>query len=304
MKNMNKLSFLSFALLLVSAQTLFAHCRDCSRNSVVLWTSVGYSNIMNHSPFTRVLGGLGNAIGIGYEHTASRGFLLQTGIELSLYNSLMHRSDTLHIVPMIDTQLRPFDGLFSFENINSRQQIANVGPTLMIGARTANNFYFLIGGKVKFNIHGRERTNTDVTKRGFFPDLIGDDHDGILSNMPSHGFDTFSRLHESSFRLNPLFIGSFEAGYDFSSGNFRASRNSRNMRMRLAVFCDYGFSRVSESHNDLIINKALREREFIPYINGFLQHDVSSNFFNTLFTGVRLTILFNLPGRYECRWQM
>ena len=305
---MSRILFLTFILFLAAVQTLSAqYCRTCSRNSVALWTAAGYSNITNHSPLTQTFGGLGSSVGVGYQYTAPRGFLLQTGLELSFYNSLMYHSDTLHVEPMYSTQLKEYDGLFSFENINSRQRLVNVGPTLMVGIQGANNFYFLVGGKVKFNVHGTERASSDVTKRGRFDYIIGVDHDGILIDMSNHGFGTFSRLHDSSLRINPLFIGSFEVGRVFLSGNsrnYRTSGASRNLKMRLSVFCDYGFSRVSESNSELIINKALREGEFIPHINGFLHHDVNSQFINTLFTGVRLTIFFDIPKRYECRRQM
>ena len=313
MKKISRILFLTFLLLPVTAQTLFAYCRACSRNSVAVWTSAGYSNIMNHSPETRAFGGLGASIGVGYQYTAPRGFLFQTGLELSLYNSLMHHSDTLHVVPMYSTQLKEYDGLFSFENINSRQRLVNVGPTFMIGAQSVNNFYFLVGGKVKFNVHGMERVGCVVTKRARFDNIIGDDHDGILSNMPNHGLGTFNRSHDSPLRINPLFIGSFEVGRVFSSGNnrnprtsgsFGSSRNSRNTNMRLSVFCDYGFSRVSASdtHYDLIINS--HPSEYLPHITGFLHHDVQSRFVSTLFTGVRLTFFFDIPKRYRCSWQM
>jgi len=310
MGNINRILTLIFMMLpMLLAQTLSAqHCHRCDRNSFALWTDVGYSSIMNHSPETQALGGFGGAIGIGYEFIARRGFLLRTGLELSLYNSLMRRSDTLHVVPMRDTQDRLFEGRFHFENIHSRQQIANVGPSLMVGMQSANNFYCLVGGKVKFNIHGAERTRTDVTKTAFYDFLVGDNHDGILSNMPNHGLTTERRFHDSPLRINPLFIGSIESGYVFYLGGSRFTRNPRNpgnTRMRLSVFCDYGFSPVSASatNYDLIINKS-HTSQYIPHITGFLHHDVRSNFFNTLFAGVRLTILFGIPPKFPCKWEM
>ncbi|MCL2417188.1 MAG: hypothetical protein FWD02_04550 [Bacteroidales bacterium] len=302
MKDTAIISFLIFILLFASVQIAFCqHGRNRSSNSIALWTNAGYSSIINYSPVTRAVGGLGNAIGVGYEYRARNGFLLQTGFELSLYNSLMRRNDTLHIVPMIDTEGRAFDGLFSFENINSRQRLVNTGPTLMLGARLQNNFYFLVGGKVKFNIHGRERTNSDVTKRARYDNIIGDDHDGILSNMPSHGLKTSQRSHDGLLKMNTLFIGSVEIGHVFSTGN---PRNPRSTRMRLSVFCDYGFSPISrsETNYDLIINKS-HTSEYTPQITGFLHHDVQSRFFSTLFTGLRLTILFDIrPNRHPCPW--
>jgi len=311
-RNAARISFLIFILLLVSVQTAFSqHGRSRSSNSIALWTNAGYSSVMNHSPETRAIGGVGCAIGIGYEHRARSGFLLQTGFELSLYNSLMRRNDTLHIVPMVDTEGRDFDGLFSFENINSRQRLVNMGPTLMIGAQLQNNFYFLLGGKVKINIHGTERTNSNVTKRARYDNIIGDDHDGILSDMPNHGLRADQRSHDRLLNINPLFIGSVEVGRVIFTGNSRDSRhrgtgnfgNHGNMRVRLSVFCDYGFSPVSRSNNDLIINNS-HTSEYTPQITGFLNHDVNSRLINTLFVGVKLTILFDTPRRCHCTRQL
>ena len=296
MKHTAKTISIIFVLLIISTQALFSQQRN-DRHSLALWTAAGYSSINNHSPLTQARGGLGNSIGIGYEFSHRRGFLLQTGVEFSRYSSLMNHNDTLHIVNMISTTGFPYEGHFSFRRISDRQNLLNAAPVLLLGSDFRNGFFFLAGGKVMFNIDGTSRTRSEITKRAYFDDIIGGGGGGI-GDMPNHGLGTEWRSHRSPLSISPVFIGSLEAGYLFPS------RNSNNrVRYRLSVFADYGFSPAnSTANNELIINP-ITTGEYLPVINGFLHHDVSSSFINTLFAGVRFTILFGGSSGCNCFWQ-
>ena len=292
MRNTVKTISLTFVLLIISTQALLSQ-QAGSRHSLVLWATAGYSNINNHSPLTQARGGLGNSIGIGYEYSHRSGFLLQTGVEFSRLSSLMNHNDTLHIVNMISTTGFPYEGHFFFREIGDQQSILNIAPTLMFGNSFRNGFYFLVGGKLMFNISGTSQTTSEITKRAYFDGIIGGG-DGTIGGMPNHGLSTERRSHRSSLSLNPTIIGSFEMGYTFPTNN--------RTRYRLSGFVDYGFSPVSNNTtNNLIINP-ITTGEYLPVINGFLHHDVNSSFVNTLFVGVKFTIIFDRARRFLCLW--
>jgi len=296
---MKNIIFIS-ALLIVSAQALSAQPNGGGRSSIALWTSAGYSSILNHSPVTQASGGLGNALGVGYEFRTQSGFLLHAGAEASRYSSLMNRNSTTMFTDMLDTEGNPFEGIFSFDKIKDHQSIINAGPSLLFGFKQpAGGLYFLLGGKVLLNIYGTEKAESDVTLKARYANIIGDDDDGIISNMPNHGLKTDHRSYSRPLSLNPLLIASAEGGYVFPSAN---SGKAGIPEFRLSVFCDYGFSSVSKSETDydLIINTT-NTGEYLPLINPYLHHEVESQFFNTLFAGLKFTLVFNMPKKYDCK---
>jgi len=297
MKNLNKIPVLVFVLLLLTIQSLSSQNMRAG-NSFALWTSAGYSSINNHLSSTEAAGGIGASIGGGYEFYWKSGFMLQAGLEMSYYNFSMNHGDTLQIVNMLDTEAVPFRGHFYFENIKEQHKMMNFGPSLMLGYKSLSGFYFLAGGKVMLNISAKSETLSDVTSKGQYDNLIGDNDDGMLSGMLNHDLFTERRSKDKSLKINPFLIGSVEAGYVISPPNIKNNKPE----VRLAAFCDYGFSAVpnKETNYDLIINGASDGR-YRPQIDSFLFHNVESQFLNTLFAGVKLTVSFGIPQKYDCK---
>ena len=267
-------------------------------NNFLLWGSTGYSRISNNAPDTKASGRNGMALGGGYEMHFTN-FLLQTGLELSYYTSDMSLKDTLVSVPMVDTEGNSYTGQFTFQHTTDRQSIFNVGIPLMFGYESPEGMYFAIGGKAMLNLTGRSKTTTYVTSTAYYDDLIGDNNNGIQSNMPDHGLTSEWRTVKSSFHLQTLFFGSIEAGYTLGK-NPEDFSLSNKPKIRLSVFCDYGFAPVAtkDKTDNLFVNTS-NSGEYLPAIQSYLLHNLQTNRLNVLYAGLKVTVLFGIK-KYSC----
>ncbi|MDP4202092.1 MAG: hypothetical protein Q8861_05310 [Bacteroidota bacterium] len=272
--------------------------QDQNQNRFLLWGSGGYSQITNDAPVTAPHGNVGIAIGIGYELLFNR-LLVQTGIELSHYTSKMSLIDTALVVSMVDTEGTPFNGNFTFQNTEDAQQITNVGIPLMLGYESPKGFYVALGGKAMLNIVGRSKAKTYVTSTASYTDVIGDNNDGIFSDMPNHGLTMEPRTVKTSIQLHTIFAGSVEAGYTFGKKSEDFSVKNRP-KIRLSMFCDYGIASVAEKDKpaSLFVNTS-NAGGFTPAISGYLLNDIRSNRLNILYVGLKVTVLFS-PKKYGC----
>jgi hypothetical protein len=287
-------------IVILSVCTIFplASQPSVNSNSFLIWGSGGYSKISNNVPATTAIGNAGMAIGAGYE-LHFKNFLIQTGVEVSYYTSKMSLIDTLLVMPMIDTEGTLFSGHFAFQQTSDMQKIANIGIPLMLGYETPDGLYFAIGGKVMLNVIGSSHTSTNVTSTAYYSDLIGDNSDGILSNMPNHELNSEMRTVNSSLKLHTIFTGSVEAGYTFGKNPDDYSIKNKP-KIRLSMCCDYGFAPVTSNDriNNLFVNISTTE-EIVPTIRGYLLNSLQSNRLNVLYVGLKVTVLFGLK-KYGC----
>lgn len=270
-----------------------------STNNFLIWGSGGYSRISNDSPYSNAVGNAGGAVGAGYELHFKNNMLLQTGLELSYLTSRMNRVDTLLVVPMMDTEGALYDGRFAFQNTHDMQKIFNIGIPLMVGYESPDGLYFAIGGKAMLNLIGQSRATTTVTSTAYYENLIGYNNTGILSNMINHGLLTETRSVNSVLRLHAIFAGSIEAGYTFRKKTDDFLANSKP-KIRLSMFCDYGFAPVSEKDkSDYLFVNTSNTGAFTPAVRGYLLNDITSNRLNILYVGLKVTVLFGIK-KYGC----
>lgn len=292
--NINKIIVKAFIIISWTCTTVDAVAQlNPKTNNFLIWGSGGYSRINNNAFSTKASGNAGMSIGSGYE-MYFKNFLLKTGIELSHYSSKMSLNDTLLVVPMIDTEGILFNGSFTFKNTVDFQKITNVGIPIMLGYESPNGLYVAIGGKILFNITGRSKTTTDVTSTANYDNLIGDNNNGNLSNMPNHGLTNDLRSVNTSFQLHTILSGSFEAGYTFRN-NTEISAVKDKPKIRLSLFYDYGFTPVNRNDQiDNIFTNTSKTDGYSPGIQSFLLHDIKSKKLNILYIGLKVTILFGI----------
>jgi hypothetical protein len=284
--------FLVVFLLICHCCLIQAQSKD-HKNNIILWTSGGYSIIMNDAPRTKALGNVGISLGGGYEMHLKH-FLLQTGIEISYYRSRMNLHDSLYIVPMFDTEGTPFNGHFTFRNNYSLQRIINTSIPIMLGYKSDEGYYFLMGGKFSYNWNGNSTTYTNVTSEAQYNNIVGSNNNGVISGMPNHGLNTEKRTVENLFNFNFGFTSSFEAGFQISKRiDHYGKRNNANLR--LALFCDYGVLPFNNKYrSDNLIIDISKTSMYMPALNGFLFFNTKSNVLNSVFVGVKLTKVFGI----------
>jgi hypothetical protein len=291
-----RLLLLSGALL-CTAVSLFAQ-REINESHLLLSGSSGYCQIKNGATISNDKGNVGFAVGTAFERQY-KNFLFQTGIELSLYRSTMSLKDTLQDLDMIDTEDMLFRGHFTFTKIRDLQRLTNIAIPLMVGYESWNGYFISVGGKAMLNLAGNTTTSSRVNLRAYYPNIIGENNDGGLSNMPNHGLSTVNRDVRGSFKLNALFVGSIECGYTVPI-KYENHVRSMKPKLRLSVFCDYGIAPVKKSQRttDIFTNTSTTG-EVAPAIRSYLFKDMKSNRLNVMYAGVKVTVVFALKV-FEC----
>jgi len=283
--------------LLCAAVSVFAQ-REINETHLLLSGSSGFCQIKNGATISNDKGNVGFAVGTAFERQY-KSFLFQTGIELSLYRSTMNLKDTLQDLDMVDTEDMSFRGHFTFTKIRDLQRLTNIAIPLMVGFESWNGYFVSVGGKAMLNLAGNTTTSSRVNLRAYYPNIIGENNDGGLSNMPNHGLSTVTRVVRGSFKLNALFVGSIECGYTVPI-KYENHIRSTKPKLRLSLFCDYGIAPVKKSKKttDLFTNTSTMG-EVSPAIRSYLFNDMKSNRLNVMYAGVKVTVVFGLKV-FEC----
>lgn len=292
-----KRKYIFICLLVVLPQVLLAQFHNASgKHSCAAWVSGGYDRLNNFAVDTRAVGGGGFAFGAGYEYWEKFGFILQSGVEFSYGISNLSRTDTMQVVDMIDTEGDQYDGIFSFNKINDRQSLWNVGFTFMPGYKSRKGIYVLAGIKIGLNMATTSVASSEVVSEARYKGLIGEDDNGLFGDMPNHFLTTTTRSQKKPLSIMPSFTGSVECGYIFVNKKNRRDPNT----FRLALFCDYGIMPVGQNNTtyDLIINNAVNG-EYLPQINNYLYYGAKSVLSN-VYCGVKVTFVHNLKPRHKC----
>ena len=200
---------------------------------------------------------------------------------------------------MINTEGKPYDGLFDFRHNVDRQRVGSVAIVAKLGFVSYSDVYVLFGAKYGYNFYGYSLTSTRVTSRARYDHIIGEDDGGLLSDMPNHGYDTAKRLYGNKLNLEPSVYGSVEVGRQLSDKTFFAAVP------RIALFLDAGYTKLGKSQKTIggsLIKDISTTEEFVPALSTFF-FDPSANGkrWLSLSFGVRLTLLWGHQKMGRCR---
>lgn len=268
------------------------------KNNWVIWGSAGPSFISNGAAHTSVSGHTGTALGGGYELQRNR-FLFQIGAELISYKSAMALSDTTFMANMTDTEGDNYKGIFTFRNISDKQQLINLGIPVLAGYNSpVSGFYFMTGAKVLLHLQGSSNTISRVTTQAVYDNIIGQNGDGLLTDMPNHGLSTENRTVKSNFRLSTAYTATLEIGYSFR----KYPEQKEKHHWRVALFCDYSVFPVQASRqtNQLFVNTTGPD-DYKPAINNLIFNQIPTGKITSVFTGLKVYYIINIPKRYNCR---
>ncbi len=253
----------------------------------------GYNAFFNTLDDTRTLGGGCGEIGLGYElGTLTSGFMLHTGVGVSISNSTMtYKSDITDRRLMYDTEGVEHIAHFTFYDVHERDMYVNINYVLLLGHRWQNGGYFMLGPKIGYALYGNGETTTKVNRRSQYDGLIGDDGDGMLSDMPNHYMDNSVRTYEEGLPKN-LYMGLFmECGYSISKRrevNIYENMSQAIYRsIRFAFFCEVGgYVNGSSTNSPFMINQGTNG-QYHPTIGNSLYRDQS--FITAFSCGMKLT---------------
>ena len=271
--------------------------RNRHNHNIALWGAGGYSNIFQNSDEINSRGRFAYGFGIGYEFHR-RSFILQTGVEFQDLRGNLQLNNRTHVIPnLIDDEGHIFDGNFHFLDNNDRYSLGYLNIPLMLGFQW-QRFYFLVGGKVGLNLFGRSNTESLMNPTRSYHMLIP----GEIGNMPSQGLYPRTVNFSSDVAMGLNYMVSAEVGRVFRPN---PERNSR-FTYRLAIFADYGLANIhSNPRSEYWVLHTAPEPVFSPVLNSLVHTSLLENkALSTLFVGVRFTVLFQLPERRICLWNL
>ena len=277
---------LVFIALICNTATLSA----ANRHNLLFWTGGGYSSLSSDSNVPSS-GRVGYEVGAGYE-LRFRNFIMHTGFELQGINSAFVPDDFIHTrYPLVDTQGDLFTGIFYFAKISDYNSLGYVNIPLMFGF-SSKKIYFLAGAKVGVNLFGKSTVKSLVKSVGDY-DEISIDH---LEDIPHHSFFTREEKNVYPIKMKLNYTASFEVGMNMKPW-------SKKLSSRLGLFCDYGLANIhSNSYSDDLIWNKGSDLPYLPTLGSTIRSsDFRNNTLNSLFVGVKFTLLFGLEGKRDCR---
>lgn len=264
-------------------------------NSFAMWLSGGYNNFLASRQDVAYVGNMGVALGLGYDLRLS-GFLFQLGGELQHYTSNARLSNFTEIIPMKNTEGISYNGLFAFERNIDRQTMGNATAVLKLGFIASNDFYMLFGAKYGLNLYGSTTTFTNITSKGQYDHIIGEDEEGTLSDMPNHGYYSIRRSYSEMLDYEPSVYGSIEAGMQFSDNTFLGAIP------RFAFVFDIGLTGLKNYpavEGVSIIKDISTTEEFQPALRTFFFNPADSRI-TSMFAGVKFTLLWGSEQTSYC----
>ena len=143
-------------------------------NSFAVWLSGGYNNLVASADKVAYIGGLATDFGLGYD-LRSGNTIFQIGGEVRYQTSNARLRNFSATIPMINTEGKPYDGLFDFRHNVDRQRVGSVAIVAKLGFVSYSDVYVLFGAKYGYNFYGYSLTSTSVTSRARYDHIIGED---------------------------------------------------------------------------------------------------------------------------------
>lgn len=292
MKNSNKytvlLAFFAFAINLQVISQI-----NYRSNNFLIWSAAGYS--ANNYPLSEITqkGGTSYSTGFGFEHNYYH-FQIRTGLDFSFNTSNVKITDSSISAPLTDSEGMAYTGIFDFTNHYGSNRSINFGLPVMMGYRFFNGMYFLVGAKWNYNLSAVNVSTANLTKRAIYSQLIGDNSDGVLSDIPNHGLMTKEISVIKTFQYKDVFTGSLELGFDLN-GNIYKHNKTNKPDIRFAFFLDCNFAQLKNNSSSFQYVNFEPDDVLLP------DYYVDMKHFNFNNLGFKLIYTFT-PNSCNCRW--
>ena len=239
-------------------------------------------------------GSIGGAIGVGYEYHYNE-FIFNTGVEFMLFNSGSNMDNYRTDRDVVDSEGYEVVYKYNFYKYREKYLVGTLQIPIMFGGRKYN-FYAMGGVKIGINLFGQANITSEFETKGWYKQYIDE-----FENMPNHYyFSGFEANGKNKLDLSAMNVAlSAEFGW-FLEDMTRFKRP--NPVAKLSIFCDYGLNNIIKQ--DYIGGDYMSFPRANPVdieMNTILQSNVAKNKrVNTLFVGVKATIILELKKSHTC----
>ena len=264
-----------------------------------VWGGGGYSALFHGISNSKVPGGMGGNIGLGYEFHQKK-LMFQGGFEfkcLGSRSSLHGYGETyLSFYPFLDEGGLPLYEewllFYKFADYRERQRFSYINIPLMFGMNFGR-YYAMAGAKTGLNLSANYRTEARVDLQGMPKQAVGP-----IGNVGKHDLEEFPLTKEGKLDLGLNVAASLELGVvldEWLPAGFKTLNNARRtpVSCRAGFFVDYGLLNINRSSTEATLSYPVGDG-----VQEISLNSLSSSFlsdgkrFRDLYTGLKLTVLF------------
>lgn len=275
-----------------------------SVHHINVWGGGGYSSLLHGIEQTKVPGGFGYEVGIGYQLDIDR-FMLNVGAEFQHINSKTKLNDyhTGYLFQYTDPLISIEEGYhmtygYDFLTYEEKHSVGYVNIPLLAGVRF-NRYYALLGAKVGINIFSNYKVQNTMLR------VSADDPQFIIP-MEGIGHGTGEQAFTSNGKMNfgLNVVPSVEFGVYLNEWLPRgmtqlSNRSQTPLTYRVGVFVDYGVLNLNKSSANLPMVNEPKNNDpsnisLNPLAESYLAKDKR---FGNLLAGVKLTVQFQMSKK-------
>ena len=195
---------------------------------------VGYYSLLENMQDVRTRGGVGGALGLGYEMRYN-GFWLGVGLDVMYGSTTMTTAGYSVDRELIDTQGKRVNYHYDVQSYTDTQHDLRVGIPLLLGFYT-NGFYG--GAGFKFSLAPYTATTPTIHYRttGGYEKYIDD-----FENMPNHFYTEYTVNGRSEVKITPQAHVVAELGYDILNKE-RMSSYALCSVLKVALYAEDGLN--------------------------------------------------------------
>jgi len=266
----------------------------------------GYSSLDHGIPKTKISGGIGYTLGVGYEVHLDQ-FMFLTGVEFNFLNSKTSLTDYQEnydfLYPYIPDHYITYN--YAFDNYEEKNSFGYLNIPLQAGMRFGR-YYALTGVRFGFNITGNYKTMAQLQTTATDPMFVDD-----MSDMPNHYLESAYYVKKGDLDLGLNIASGMEFGVvldEWLDKRFMQIKNRRNTSLsyRTGIFVDYGMVNINKATTDkpiLSVPEDISLAVTDPGAGNSVNIGINSlnssvlaegKSFGTLFVGAKLTVLFDV----------
>lgn len=224
-------------------------------HNVYVWGGAGYSALLHNNGTltdgvnykgdfsTKLVGGGGGLLGVGYEYNYKR-FILSVGPEFKIFSSM----DTLAWTKPYQYTIGNAYGqtkFYGLQNVRETQIVGQITLPVLLGMQL-DKWYWKAGAKIGYSVLGNY--NQHGTVQGTLSDPLA--YEEWTQDIPHYhvGAESFRQKGKNPFGLDVALSAEIGVRLDQLLSDAWQQQNEdrdRPMRMRLAVFADYGLPNMS-----------------------------------------------------------
>ncbi len=203
----------------------------------------GYHNLSYDLKFGSEKGQVGYTLNAGYSYFFNPHWGLQSGIGIQSFSAL----STLNYgstTPNVDTDGQAYSFMANYKDWKEKQQVLFFEVPLVLQYKCALSPKFGLlasaGANISLPITANYKTSGgQIVTSGYYSQ-----YNVVLSNMPQHGFSTFTNSYKGDVSLKPAYLGVAELG-----GLIRIAEKTE---LYIGGYLNYGLNNVLKSDSKLM----------------------------------------------------